>query len=81
VDRSSCRKTSAEQIFQWNINAIYLVSFVLSAVGRGKFVLIDMLILFTCGSTSIRAHGILQSDSFSTRPKKMRISQRLFIRF
>ena len=26
-------------------------------------------------------YGIIQGDSFGTRPKKMRVSQRLFIRF
>jgi hypothetical protein len=34
--RSSCRKMSAKQIFQWNIYIISLVSVVVSAVLRGK---------------------------------------------
>jgi hypothetical protein len=30
---------------------------------------------------SLLAHSNIKDDSFGTRPKKMRISQRLFIRF
>jgi len=44
--------------------------------------MVDTLLVSELNGTFLQADGLLiQCDSFGTRPKKMRISQRLFIRF
>ena len=44
-------------------------------------VFVSAVVLYNATNKKLRIFSIIQCDSFGTRPKKMRISQRLFIRF